>query len=82
MYHLTRTLPLIKNYKVFFDNFFSSIALVKLIKKERLLAVAILCKDRLKDAGKFLKSEKELKKSNHGSFDYVVDYNSGITIMR
>ena len=52
------------------------------IKKEGLLAVATLRKDRLKDAGKFLKSEKELKKSNRGSFDYVVDYDSGITILR
>ena len=81
-YGLTLTLPLNENYKVFFDNFFSSIALLKLLKKEGLLAVATLHKDRLKDAGKFLKSEKELKKSNRGSFDYVVDYNSAITILR
>ena len=52
------------------------------IKKEGLLAVATLRKDRLKAAGKFLKSEKELKKSNRGSFDYIVDYDSGITILR
>ena len=81
-YGLTLTLPLNENYKVFFDNFFSSIALLKLLKKEGLLAVATLRKDRLKDAGKFVKSENELKKSNRGSCDYVVDYNSAITILR
>ena len=52
------------------------------LKKEGLLAVATLRKDRLKDAGKFVKSENELKKSNRGSCDYVVDYNSAITILR
>ena len=62
VYRLTQTLPLNKNYKVFFDNFFSSIALLKLLKKEWLLAVPTLRKDRLKDAGKFLKNENEPKK--------------------
>ena len=62
VYCLTQTLPLNKNYKIFFDNFFSSTALLKQLKKEGLLAVATLGKDRLKDAEKFLKSEKEFKK--------------------
>ena len=45
VYRLTQTLPLNKNDKVFFDNFFSSIALLKLLKKEGLLAVPTLRKD-------------------------------------
>ena len=62
VYRLTRTLPVNKNYKVFLDNFFSSITLQRLLKKEELLAVATLCKDRLKDSERFLKSEKKPKK--------------------
>ena len=61
VYRLTQTLWLNKNYKAFFDNFFSSIGLLKLLKKEGLLAVATLRKDRLKDAGKFLKNERNQK---------------------
>ena len=54
--------PLSKNNKIFFDNSFSSIAFFKLLKNKGFLAVATLRKDRLDGAGKFLKSEKELKK--------------------
>ena len=82
VYRITWTRPTNKNNKILFDNFFSSIALLKLLKKERLLSVATLRKDRLKNAGKFLNSQKELKKRNWRSFDYILDYNSGITIMR
>ena len=60
VYCLTQTLPVNKNYKIFFDNFFSSFDLLKLLEKEGFLAVATLRRDRLKDAGKFLKSEREL----------------------
>ena len=63
VYRLTWILPLNKNYKIFFDNFSSSITLLKLLKREGFLAVATLRKDRLKHAGKFLKSENELKKT-------------------
>ena len=82
VYRLTRTLPRNVNHKVFFDNFFSSIALMNCLKKDAFWAVATIRKDRLKGAADHLLSEKELKKKGRGSFDYVVEANSGVTVLR
>ena len=61
---------------------FQQLLCSKLLKWEGFLAVPTLHIDTLNYAGKFLKSANELKKSNLGSFHYVVDYNLGITILR
>lgn len=45
-------------------------------------AVATIHKDRLKGADKHLLSEKELTKKGRGSFDFVVEVNSGVTAIR
>jgi len=92
VYRLTRTLPRNVNYKVFFDNFFSSIPLMSCLKNDGFWAVATIRNDQLKGAQnhlqsekelkKSLQSEKELKKSGRGSFDYVVEANSGTTVVR
>jgi len=68
VYRLTRTLPRNVNYKVFFDNFFSSISLMSCLKNDGFWAVATIRNDRLKGAQNHLQSE-ELKKSGRGSFD-------------
>ena len=44
--------------------------------------MATIHKDRLKAADKYLLSEKELKKKGRGSFDFVVEANSGVTVIR
>ena len=50
--------------------------------KKGFLAVVTLRKGRLKDAEKFLKKEKELKKKSCTSSDFVMDLNSGIITLR
>ena len=79
---LTRTLPMNVNCKVYFDNFFSSIALMNSLKEDGLWSVATIRKDRLKGADKLLLSEKDLKKKGRGAFDSVVEANSGVTVLR
>lgn len=79
---LTQSLPKNVNHKVFFDNFFSSIAIMNHLKKDGFWAVATIRKDRLKGADKHMLAEKELKKKGRGSFDYVVEANSGVTVIR
>ncbi|XP_047124308.2 piggyBac transposable element-derived protein 3 [Hydra vulgaris] len=82
VYRLTQSLPSGVNYKIFFDNYFSSIDIFRLLKEKIFLAVATIRKDRLKDASKKLLNEKDLKKAGRGSSDYIVDVNSGICIVR
>jgi len=43
VYRLTQTLPRNVNHKVFFDNFFSSIALMNCLKKDAYWAFATIC---------------------------------------
>ena len=57
---LTQSLPKNVNHKVFFDNFFSSVALMNHLKKDGFWAC-------LKGADRHLLAEKELKKKGRGS---------------
>ncbi|KAL9978072.1 hypothetical protein ACROYT_G015553 [Oculina patagonica] len=57
-------------------------AIMNYLKKDAVWAVATIRKDRLKGADKHLLAEKELKKNGCGSFDYVVEANSGVTFIR
>jgi len=79
---LLTELPKQQNYKVFFDNFFSSIALMKHLKENGFLSVATLRKDRMKGAAKQMEKESQLKKRGRGSNDFIIEANSGITIVR
>ena len=51
------------------------------LKKDGFRAVATIHKDCLKGADKHLLSEKELKKKGLRSFDFVVEANSGVTVI-
>ena len=82
VYRLTRSLPENGNYKVFFDNFFTSIQLIIDLKNDGIWAVGTIRKDRLKGAQHYLLSEKDLKKKGRGSSDHVVEANSGINVIR
>ena len=75
---LLETLPEMKNFKVFFDNWFATFPLCLTLKKNGYLVTATLCKDRTKNCP--LPTEKDLKKKGRGSHDYRTDANSGITI--
>ena len=69
-------------HKVYFDNYFSSVNLLKYLKKEGIWAVGTIRGDRLKGAAKILKSKKDLLKNGRGSSDSCVDANSNISIVR
>ena len=80
--HLTTSLPKNVGHKVYFDNFFSSINLLYLLKKLQIWAVGTIRADRLKGAKKVLVDKKELTKKGRGSIDWCVDSNTNITIVR
>ena len=65
-----------------FDNFFSSVTLMKFLKEKGILAVATLWKDQMKGCQNNLLSEKELKKRGHGPNDYAVEANSSTILVR
>lgn len=52
------------------------------LKKDAFWAVATIQNDRLKGAAGHLLSEKDFKKKGCGSFDYVVEANSDVTVLR
>ena len=77
---LLETLPKMKNFKAFFDNWFATFPLCLALKKNRYLVTATLRKDRTKNCP--LPIEKDPKKKGRGSQDYRTDANSGITITK
>ena len=82
IYRLTRTLSKNKNFKLFFDNYFSSINLMVMLKKEKIWATCTACQDRLAGAKNHLSTQKTLKKKGCGTVDHVVDVNSGVAIVQ
>ena len=77
---LLETLPRMKNFKVFFDNWFSSIPLCLVLKRSGYLVTATLRADRSKNCP--LPAEKDLKKGGRGSHSFRTDANSGITVTK
>lgn len=69
-----------KNYKVFADNYFSSLSLVNALKERSLFYVETVCSNRLK--GCDWKSEKKLKEEGRGSFDAKLEVNSNTAAVR
>ena len=78
---LTRNLPKDVGHKVFMDNLFTTINLVKYLKSEGIWTLGTMRLNRMGGAQKLLKSKKELVKEGRGSFDYRVDANSNIMVM-
>jgi hypothetical protein len=68
------------NYKIFADNFFTSLPLVKALQERSLWFVGTVRSNRLK--GCSLKSEKELKKEGRGSVDFKVETSCNIIALR
>lgn len=79
---LCDTLPRDKNFKVFFDNFFTSLPLLKQLRKEGILSLGTIRPNRLHGAQKLLETEKSLKTKGRGSYDWRVDASSNITVIR
>ena len=69
-----------KNYKLFADNFFTSLPMVKALKAQSIWYVGTVRSNRLK--GCTLKVEKELKTEGRGAVDYQVEISSSIIALR
>ncbi|CAK8678001.1 unnamed protein product [Clavelina lepadiformis] len=77
---LVNNLPEDKNFKVYFDNWFSSVDLVCLLKQQNIWSVGTIRSNRLK--GCTLKTDKELKQHGRGSLDYKCDDTEGVSIVK
>ena len=77
---LSEALPKNQNFKLFFDNWFFTLALCIKLKKMGMLTTATLRVDRLK--GCPVPKDKDLMKEGRGSSSYRCDTNSGITVLK
>ena len=77
---LIESLPKHQHFKIFYDNWFSSIPLCLALKENGFLSCATIRQDRTK--GCPLPADKDLKKRGRGLSDYRVDANSGISITK
>ena len=76
---LTKDIEGNRDHKVYFDNWFSSVELVKTLKDRGIRAVGTIRKNRF--AGCKLASDKEMKKSGRGSYDWKTS-KDGISIVK
>ena len=80
---LCNTLPTsATNYKLYFDNYFSSIPLLIQLRQLNLWTVCTIRKNRTKGCDKFLEKETALKKRGRGSIDWRVEENSNVLVLR
>lgn len=78
--HLTDSLPENENFKIYFDNWFASLQLVDYLKQKGMWCVGTIRSDRM---GKCpLLSEVDLKKEGRGSYDWRVEVNSNMAVVR
>lgn len=78
--HLCKSLPQNQNFKVYFDNWFSSFKLVKTLKDKGIWSVGTIRSDRMGSCP--LKSQEELQSKGRGAMDYRVEAGSGIAVVR
>lgn len=76
---LVETLPQNQNFKLFFDNWFSSVPLVEALTEKGFQCIGTIRENRT--LGCPIKSEKELSKTGRGSNDFAVDANSGAMVV-
>lgn len=79
---LCDTLPKNANHKVFCDNYFSNVELFVDLMKDGIYLVGTVRPNRLRGAQNHLASGNELKKRGRGSYDWTVDANSGLCVVR
>ena len=78
--HLVENLPQRENFKVYFDNFFTSIPLLIQLEEKRFHALGVLKTNRM--SGAILKSKGDMKCQGRGAMDSCVSKSSDITIVR
>ena len=77
---LAENIPKHQGYRLFFDNWFSTLELMIKLQSMGILATATFRCNRLANCP--LKTEKDLEKNGRGSIDYRTDQNSGIHLVR
>ena len=77
---LCSTLPKQKNYKVYADNYFTGLPLVKHLQNEGIHYVGTIRNNRLPNCN--LLDEKSLKEKGRGAFDWRVEQNAELTAVR
>ncbi|CAG4945242.1 unnamed protein product [Parnassius apollo] len=72
---LSRMIPRHQNYRLYFDNYFTSLHLLEYLAKEGILGLGTIRRNRIPDCK--LSSEKEIMKKDRGySEEYIADVNS------
>ncbi|KAK2723680.1 hypothetical protein QYM36_002127 [Artemia franciscana] len=77
---LARGIPKHKNYKLFFDNWFSSLDLAQTLSDQGILTLATVRANRLK--GCALESDSKLKARGRGSYDWRVETQSNTIVVK
>ena len=77
---LSEGIPRNQGFRLFFDNWFSTLDLMVQLKSIGILSTATFRTNRLK--GCPIASDKELKKEGRGSYDYRSDVNSGVHVIK
>ncbi|CAG4938143.1 unnamed protein product [Parnassius apollo] len=71
---LSRMIPRHQNYRLYFDNYFTSLHLLEYLAKEGILGLGTIRRNRIPDCK--LSSEKEIMKKDRGySEEYIADVN-------
>ena len=78
---LCENLTKMVNYRLFFDNYFTSIPLLIALKTQGIQATGTIRRNRMKGAEKKMDGEKDLKKKGRGSMDWRYDSLSGLTVV-
>ncbi|XP_015438099.1 PREDICTED: piggyBac transposable element-derived protein 3-like, partial [Dufourea novaeangliae] len=78
--HLASNVRQHKNYKLYFDNWFTSISLMIALKEKGILAVGTIRSNRMKNC--CLMNEKELMKKGRGSYDFKFEVAHNLVVCR
>lgn len=78
--HLAARIPDGIGHKLFFDNYFTSLPVLRVLLEKRIYAAGTIQKSRTEKCP--LKTEKQLKKEGRGSSDYLVSSDGKIVITR
>jgi hypothetical protein len=79
---LTEEIPENKNDTVGFDNYFTSLRLLCILRQKRLNAISTIRNNRLQTLKDMLECDKSLKKRGRGSYDWRSDHAKRITIVK
>ena len=77
---LAQTIPSNQNYKLNFDNYFTSVPLIYQLKSRGIHSLGVVKKNRM--SGCQLKEEKELKKEGRGAIDMKITNDGSVCVVR